>query len=325
MPPDHGYQEAIHLLKERYGNALKIATALMERVLKWPQKSEDAQAFNKFSLFLVSCRNALGNVDYIYELDNPANMRVVISKLLYKIKERWRALAFEIQERTQMRVKFTDLVTFVDRQARIIADPLFGDLLGPVTKRKEKKTSLMERKGKKEKIKRSSFATNIATPNEEEHKSKTDRASSIVAFIKPCLFCKRDHTLVECHHITEKPHKDKLDFIRKAGLCFGCLGRGHVNKDCKKKMTCHTCSEKHQHPNLLHIMRKEVVCIMRKEVVCCTSMCRKPGEAQYGENVVLSALVSLNKEKITCDGAGDKCVLAVLSVWVKAKKKALKW
>lgn len=311
MPPDHGYQKAMHLLKDCYGNALKIATALMERVLKWPQvKSEDAQALSDFSLFFVSCRNALKDVDYMDELDNPANMRVIISKLPYKIKEKWRALAFEIQERTQMRVKFTDLVAFMDRQAKIVTDPLFGDLLSPATERKERKTSLMERKSKKEGIKRSSFATKIVKPREEHNKLKTDKALSSVAFTKPCLFCKQNHTLVECNDIAEKPHKVKLEFIRKAGLCFGCLGKGHISKDCKRKMTCQTCSERH--PSLLHIPRKEVG--------------SEPAHAECQEEVsaekmiVSSALVSLDNERSTRDRSGDKCVLAVLPVWVKAKK-----
>lgn len=64
------------------------------------------------------------------ELDNPTNMRVIISKLPYTLRERWRVLAFEIQERSQGRVRFKDLVDFVDRQAKILADPLFGDLQG---------------------------------------------------------------------------------------------------------------------------------------------------------------------------------------------------
>lgn len=89
MPPDRGYLAAMHLLEDRYGNKLKIATALMEKMFKWPQiKAEDAQALNSFSLFLVSCRNVLEDVDYMDELDNPTNMRVIISKLPYKIRER---------------------------------------------------------------------------------------------------------------------------------------------------------------------------------------------------------------------------------------------
>lgn len=313
MPPDCGYQEAMHLLEDRYGNALKIATAFMDRVFKWPQiKSEEAQALNTFSLFLVSCRNALQDVDYMDELDNPTNMRVVISKLPYKIRERWRALAFEIQELNLRRARFTDLVSFVDRQAKMTTDPLFGDLQGP-TSENEKKTSLTDRKARKEKIKGSIFATSITTPREKEsdkYKTKTDRTLNNVAFTKPCLFCKGNHTLVECHHITGKHHKDKLDFIKKAGLCFGSLVRGHTSKDCKRKLACQICSEKH--PNILHIPRKEDVSVQ--------ASAESQEEASPEQTVVSSALVSLKQEKKTLTGAGDKCVLAILPVYVKSKK-----
>ena len=313
MPPDRGYVTAMHLLEDRYGNKLKIATALMEKMFKWPQiKSEDAQALNSFSLFLVSCRNVLEDVDYMDELDNPTNMRVIISKLPYKIRERWRAFAFEIQDRDRRRVKFTDLVIFVDKQAKITADPLFGDLQGP-TPEKEKRSSLMNKTAKKEKVKGSSFATYVTAQKEKESdkkKPKTDRTPNNVAFTKPCLCCKRNHTFVECNQVTEKAHKDKLDFIRKAGLCFGCLVKGHLSKDCKKKLACQICSEKH--PTMLHIPRKEDI----SEQVSADSQ----EEASSEQTVVSSALVHIKQEETTCSGAGEKCVLAILPVRVKSTK-----
>lgn len=75
----------MRLLKDHYGNAFKIATALINKHI--------------FSLFLVTCYNAVEDVDYMDELDNPANMRVVIAHLPYKVREKWRAWAFDTGER----------------------------------------------------------------------------------------------------------------------------------------------------------------------------------------------------------------------------------
>lgn len=140
-------------------------------------------------------------------------------------------------------MRFTDLVIFVDKQAKITADPLFGNLQGP-TPEKEKKTFVMNKFAKKERVKGSSFATYVTTQREKESdkfKTNTDSAPSNVAFTKPCLCCKRNHTFVECYQVAGKAHKDKLDLIRKAGLCFGCLVKGHLSKNCKKKLTCQIC------------------------------------------------------------------------------------
>lgn len=45
-------------------------------------------ALNSFSLFLVTCRNAMENIDHMDELHNSTNMRVIISKLPFKLHER---------------------------------------------------------------------------------------------------------------------------------------------------------------------------------------------------------------------------------------------
>nr|XP_033956769.1 carbohydrate sulfotransferase 10 isoform X2 [Pseudochaenichthys georgianus] len=247
------------------------------------------------------------------ELDNPTNMRVIVSKLPYKFIERWKVLAFKIQERSQRRVRFKDLVDFVDEQAKILADPLFGDLQGSAAEAKSRNVLQMEKTTWSERIKGSILATSVATSTEEENckpLTVNSRTSSNVAFMKPCLFCKKDRALLECHQIAEKPHKDKVDFIWKSGLCFGCLVKGHVSKDCKKRMTCQTCSERH--PSLLHIHKKDNV----SNYACAESQ----KVARSDNTAVSSALVSLNQETTTCEGAGDRYVLAILPVYIKAKK-----
>ena len=57
-------------------------------------------------------------------------------------------------------MRFNDLVAFVDKQAKIATDPLFGELQGAST---EKKEQTKFQKGRRhERLKGSSFATNVA-------------------------------------------------------------------------------------------------------------------------------------------------------------------
>ncbi|KAJ8397147.1 hypothetical protein AAFF_G00010010 [Aldrovandia affinis] len=79
-------------------------------------------------MFLVGCRNTMEDIESLEEMDNPTNLRTVVSKLPYKMKERWRAEAYNIKERRDRRAKFTDLVSYIERQAKIATDPLFGDI-----------------------------------------------------------------------------------------------------------------------------------------------------------------------------------------------------
>lgn len=312
MHPGRGYREAVRLLEDHYGNPLKIATSLMDKLFKWPQiKSEDAKGLHSLSLFLVSCSNALEDVDYMDELDNPANMRVVVSKLPYKMKEKWRSLAFDIKEKKRTRVRFVDLVAYVDKEAKMLNDPLFGDLQGAAN---ERKTPVMVKMTKNVNPRGSSFATNVSLCDEDKKNENVQSKASTMcnnsAFSRPCLYCKKSHNMAECIRLAEKPHKEKLEILRRSGICFGCLMKGHLSKDCKRRLTCQVCSQKH--PSLLHIHKNEYV---SKQT---NTGCQTDNTGRQQE--VSSALVSLNHAATSPTGAGDDCILSVLPVYVKSKK-----
>ena len=70
-----------------------------------------------------------------------------------------------------------------------------------------------------------------------------------------CVFCAGEHFLVDCQQVKAQPHEAKVEFLRSKGLCFGCLMRGHLSKECKRRMTCQSCQRKH--PTILHIEGRE--------------------------------------------------------------------
>lgn len=53
-------------------------------------------------------------------------MRLLVQKLSFKLREKWRTKANEIFERTGQRACFPDIVNFIEHQIRIISDPVFG-------------------------------------------------------------------------------------------------------------------------------------------------------------------------------------------------------
>lgn len=136
MEPTHGYQTAKRLLEEHFGNAYKISVAYIHKALNWPTiKSDDGEALHAFGLYLTGCHNAMMDVEYMEELDNTANMRAIISKLLYKLRERWRTFACGVLDKAKRRVKFADLAEFVNKQAKEVLHPLFGDIKDGTLKR----------------------------------------------------------------------------------------------------------------------------------------------------------------------------------------------
>ncbi|XP_077073702.1 uncharacterized protein LOC143724510 [Siphateles boraxobius] len=141
MDPDQGYLEAKRLLKERFGDKYKISMAYLDKALNWPViKADDTKALEAYALFMTNCNNAMSDLEYLEEMENAANMRTIISKLPYRLRERFRSVAIDIQKKQDRRTKFKDVVSFVNTQAEMAAHPVFGEISGQ-TKRQTERSS----------------------------------------------------------------------------------------------------------------------------------------------------------------------------------------
>lgn len=128
MNPERGYIVAKALLQEHFGNDYKIAMAYIEKALAWPTvKSEDDKSLQAYALFLRGCCNAMEELHHMQELDMPSNIKTVVSKLPYKLRERWRAVAHDVVEAYDQRAHFIDVVVFLEKHVRILTNPIFGD------------------------------------------------------------------------------------------------------------------------------------------------------------------------------------------------------
>lgn len=128
MSEETDYERAKNLVKEHFGNEMKIA-AYLEKALGWPiTKSEDVGSLHAFSLILRGCCNMMDGLHYMEEINMPSNVRLIVMKLPYKLRERWRVVACELQERRAYRAVFLNLVNFIERQVKILLDPLFGNV-----------------------------------------------------------------------------------------------------------------------------------------------------------------------------------------------------
>uniref|UniRef100_A0AAZ1XPU5 CCHC-type domain-containing protein n=1 Tax=Oreochromis aureus TaxID=47969 RepID=A0AAZ1XPU5_OREAU len=299
MPVEYGYAKAKSLLQENFGNSLRIAAAYIERVSNWPPiKSDDVKALQEYGFLLRQCCNAMGDVESLHELDVSANMQAVIKKLPYKLRDKWRNVACDLQERFQRKVVFSGVVEFVEKQVKIASDPLFGDIKDPPTAiRKEARKSQFYPKAKK-----SSFATTVAKVEGKIVPALRRESGSVVT--KVCLFCGAGHMLDLCPSFERKLHCERLSFLKENGVCFGCLRIGHRSKDCRKRLLCKVCNQKH--PTLLHIHSKQ-----RESVSVQTIGGGEPPDEGPSFAVQSSGVT----------GAGEQnSALAIIPVRVKSKK-----
>ncbi|KAJ0068359.1 hypothetical protein NL108_005935 [Boleophthalmus pectinirostris] len=242
MEPESGFVRAKQLLREQFGDEYRIACAYMEKVFSWPAiKSEDLDALQSYTLFLRACCNVMMDLHSLKDLDAPTNMRAILAKLPYRLRERWRNTAYDIMDTTSQRATFKDLVAFVERQVKILSDPLFGSIpessagSGGSRSRSQPNTA-----------RGSSFATRVAPL------AAQDRGVKAVNSVT-CDSCSEGHLLVDCPQFKIKGHKEKMDFLRERRLCFGCLCAGHLRRDCENIPTCDICGRLHH--VVLHINR----------------------------------------------------------------------
>ena len=247
MESGRGCGEAKRLLRERFGDDLLVASAYQEKALQWPNiRTEDSSGLQDYALFMRGCANAMIDVKALDDMNTATHLRTCYLKLPMKLREKWRVIAWRYQDRTKKRADFLKLVDFIEEQAKMANDPLFGNILDPRTPTprftpKEEKSSPV--------YKRSSFATVAETTKPHKNTESAAPTSAI------CIFCKENHKLETCKKFTELAvHEDKLTFLKERGMCFGCLKRGHMSNTCEEKMTCQVCS--YPHPTVLHMKWK---------------------------------------------------------------------
>lgn len=122
-----------------------------------------------------------------------------------------------------------------------------------------------------------------------------------------CLFCLQSHSLDECQQFAKK-HREKINFLKEKGACFGCLNTGHLSKNCDKRITCEKC--KRSHPTALHFHIKNK---MDKAVNTNGIYFSEPEPTVNNTHVSAQAFGSQT-------GAGNTGILPILPVQVKARK-----
>ena len=246
MSHAEGYKEARRLLKERYGQDYKIATAYVECVTSGPPiKAERCEDLRKFSILLTTCRNALKDIGYLGRMNNPDCLKKIINRLPFDMKRRWRDIADDISECQQREITIEDVALFVEKRARSASHPVFGDILVSNTDSQGSKQSRTGNRGTNGTSRpRASFG--ILTDQKGcdlQGKSYNHRL---------CVLCNNNHWLSQCNDFRNKSVNERYNIVNTKGLCRNCLVSGHFVKDCPKDSFCKVDGCRVKHSTFLH-------------------------------------------------------------------------
>ena len=130
-----------------------------------------------------------------------------------------------ISEEEARTVLFDDLAQFIEDEARIQSNPLFGK---PASHPKSQ-----ERMSP-----RSRRDVYSGTKRVMDHRARTNLAMQVDAGNQgpQCYsFCLGPHTLEHCEAFCQITEGERREFIMRNGICFLCLFKGHIARDCSRR------------------------------------------------------------------------------------------
>lgn len=234
---EQAYAGIRSVLEERYGSPFVIQRAFRAKLTKWPKiAANDPKALREFADFLQSCAEAIPQVKGLEILNDCEENHKLLRKLPEWIVQRWSRIVVEELDKSQDYPNFARFTKFIQNEAKVVCNPVASPFL------------INERASEERHVKRAKALSTTIQPKSPPIPVSTSRPKP------PCLFCKEEsHGIAKCPAFAAKTSDDKKVFIQENCLCFGCLRRGHVTKECRGRHSCSKCGRRH--PTCLHTER----------------------------------------------------------------------
>ena len=209
----------------------------------------DSKGLKELSDFMLRCEEAMKTMKFMDDLNSTETLKLVSAKLPSYSGIKWCRNAFELRKRKGVLVQFHDLALFVKEEAELATDPVFSPC---ALKDKRRLNSKKDDTGRiKLPKKRFTDGNSLSTNSKEENENVETKGKQR----KICPCCSKEHHLNGCPKFLEMDINKRKELVKTQGLCYSCLGCGHLSKNCKRKLTCKEC--KKPHPTSLHYPSKE--------------------------------------------------------------------
>ena len=209
LAPEKGYKEARRLMKKKFGDDYCITAAYEYKALNWPEvKTKHSVALNRFSIFLMRCKNTMEGSKYLSKLAQPETIQKLVLKLPFSLRTRWRRLVDHIMEVELRLVNFGDLADFVDNESRVATNPVFGRIVDDTKPRATGTSHLRKRPGERKSLELS-LATQIHSNQCPPTVALCSNPSSPEDNFK-CPFCKLGHALDYCDSLRSRPYPERI-------------------------------------------------------------------------------------------------------------------
>ncbi|CAB4040970.1 WDFY family member 4, partial [Paramuricea clavata] len=218
------YATALKTLKEQFGQPSVIARAYINKLVeKRKLQGDDRQALQEFSFDVVNYVATLKQINHLADVNATDNLRKIVKRLPDHLIDKWKGVASDLREKG-VTPSLQHISNFIRKRVKAEFDPDFGDI-----QKSDSRRFRPDRKG--------------------IHSGQRDPKKSGIQ----CYVCSEDHRVAECPTFSSCSNDDKIQHARDQRLCFSCLNRGHVTRDCKSKEKCGVKGCPRFHHCLLHV------------------------------------------------------------------------
>lgn len=207
---NNDYDAAWAILQERYEDKRVIVDQHIEALYNLPRIARDDAV--TFRKFVDTC---VKQVEALKSLQLPVDglAEQMIVNLLAARMDRGTRMAWEAEQTAGALPTYAATIEFLKKSCRIL-----------------------------EKLESTMASADSTKPQRS--------VALLIAGVEKCTVCDRQHDLKWCDQFKERSVNAKYSHLRRHGLCFNCMMKGHRVAECTSGVTCKICKKRHH--TMLH-------------------------------------------------------------------------
>ena len=238
-------EKIIETLELNFGNKHTVALKLIREIEEMPRLSTKELNLVQFADRLNNNVMALNSINMNGYLRDTKLLKNVANKLPETIKFAYCRHQSSLPPDASPLEK---LIDFLHHEAQLAKEKGLVDL---EPGNFDKSRDFYDYENTK-KIKRKRHAEICANASQQN----TQKRVKLNKAKKNCMFCERsNHEIIECRLFEDKSGRQRYDFAKRRGLCFGCLQNWNPQHSCEVRVTCDYCNGNHH--NLLHFFKRD--------------------------------------------------------------------
>ena len=189
---EDAYARAVKILYERFGSPYIVCNSVIERLKYGPDVRSPAE-LRTFSDELANAEITLKKNSMFTEIDTQHNIIEICLRLESSIRYEWRNRVMKTKQSTGVYLNFSGFVTFIQEQADILNDPLYGK-------------NALEGRPNRNKSSKSVSSLSVAI---QDTGSSVQSNSNI-----QCHLCSKSHKLYTCYKFRSMPIDKRCDYVK---------------------------------------------------------------------------------------------------------------